>query len=600
MADLIDVEIEGLSRFREIGSGGFSTVYAAWDEGFQRWVAVKVLPKLDDDGRRRFDRERALMGQLDDLPNVVTPFGSGYTASGDGYLVMEYVAGDSLRAVLDRRGSLSIDESIEYILPIIDAAGEGHRRGILHLDIKPANILLTADDIPKLADFGIGATRDATTTVAAFTLAHAAPESFADGFDRQDERSDLYALASTLYTLIRGRPPFAVDGQDSTRAHMMRILSHSPPPIGRPELDEFFAVGLAKEPDDRFQSAAELESAVRSLRAASEPTFRPTAPQPASTATIYSDSTLGSDSTIGSDSADDRADAAAHLLGDDAMSGYPDERVLELRSQLRTKRRSAAQLVPAAALLLLGVGGGVVLFADSNPSSEAAGSPTETILVGESTNPPTPPVSIPPPGGGATPTGAAGPGSTAPGPGSFSIGQLKLGLLEISDLPAGWTDEGDQTVTASEADLPCGAPFAWTEDTSSAQALGTFLAPDDVSNVEHTVWAMDEWVAADFFIQAGVTPPCDGDVERGIVPSPPVGDFGTQTIVYSVETVLSGEVSGRSTTVLTRCDGLISRLVITSTDESPEIDELTSGLSAVAYERLVDTAEWENATCPPG
>ncbi|MEL6983069.1 MAG: protein kinase, partial [Actinomycetota bacterium] len=95
-------EVDGLTGLRQIGVGGSSRVYVGVDEAFGRHVAVKVLHQLDDKGRRRFDRERQLMGRFDGHPHVITPYRSGYTADGSAYLVMEHAANGSLQDHLDR------------------------------------------------------------------------------------------------------------------------------------------------------------------------------------------------------------------------------------------------------------------------------------------------------------------------------------------------------------------------------------------------------------------------------------------------------------------------------------------------------------------
>jgi serine/threonine protein kinase len=252
----IELGIDGLSDFVEIGAGGFSTVYYAHEHGFGRRVAVKILHAIDDHGRRRFERELNLMGQLADRPNVVTPYRFGYTDTGAPYLVMEYVAGGSLRQIVDRQQPVDPKLSVGYILPVAGALGRAHQVGILHRDIKPDNILLTVDGVSKLTDFGISGIREATATQRAYTLAHTPPETFAD-VDLRDERSDLYSLASTLYTVIMGRTPFAsLDGSDAFEGFIARIVHNPVPPTGLDPIDRFLAVAMAKDPADRYQTAS--------------------------------------------------------------------------------------------------------------------------------------------------------------------------------------------------------------------------------------------------------------------------------------------------------------------------------------------------------
>jgi len=176
----IDLGIDDLERFEKIGSGGFATVYSAWDLAFRRAVAVKVF-KIDDASvRRSFERERGFMGQLSNHPNVVTPYRYGFTSDDSYYIVMELMTGGSLQSLLDENGPVSFDQSVEYLLPIVSALDHAHSQGVLHKDVKPGNILLSATGEPKLTDFGISTLRESTATQVSFTLAHTAPETFSD------------------------------------------------------------------------------------------------------------------------------------------------------------------------------------------------------------------------------------------------------------------------------------------------------------------------------------------------------------------------------------------------------------------------------------
>jgi Protein kinase domain/WD domain, G-beta repeat len=262
----VELGDDQLQHLRVIGAGGFATVYAAWDAPFQRWVAVKVLHSLDEGGRRRFDRERELVGQLSGHPRVVTPYRFGHTRGGAPYLVMEYLDGGSLEALLSERIRLGWAEAISYATAVGEALEHAHGRGVLHRDVKPANVLLASTGA-KLGDFGIAALKESTSTQLAFTLAHCPPEAFSGGFDRRDERSDIYSLASTLYTLITGRAPFQVDGADSQPAYLTRITNHPVPPIDATLAPEPLAAvilqALAKDPTDRPATATDFVAGLR-------------------------------------------------------------------------------------------------------------------------------------------------------------------------------------------------------------------------------------------------------------------------------------------------------------------------------------------------
>ena len=279
----IDLGIDGLSDYKEIGAGGFATVYSALETDVGRRVAVKVLTSIDEAGRRRFNRERLTMGQLTDHPNIVTLFRSGYTSPDNKpFLVMELLAGGSLQDRLETDGAVPWWEAIELILPVAQALGDSHSSGILHKDVKPANVLLSRTGVVKLSDFGIAAIRDATSiSQMAFSLLYTAPETFAatqlaDGeiVDIRDERSDLYSLAATLYALLTGGPPFRA----SSHAGLMReILTVAPAPVGHADLDRFFATALAKDPEQRFPTASHFSAKLRA--------FRPQGPMPPDSAT---------------------------------------------------------------------------------------------------------------------------------------------------------------------------------------------------------------------------------------------------------------------------------------------------------------------------
>ncbi|MCP4965717.1 MAG: protein kinase [bacterium] len=284
MGTEVDLGIEGLSDYREIGRGGFAVVYSALQVAFDRRVAVKVLDAVDDAGVRRFSREQLSMGSVDQHPNIVTPFNSGFTqAGGKPYLVMEYLSGGSLQHRLDVDGPFELHEAIDVIVPIAEALGHSHSSGVLHKDVKPANILVSSTGVVKLSDFGIAAIRESTATSAmAFSAPYTAPETFGTpdpaapgqehSGDPRDERSDLYSLAATLYALIVGRTPFDSETNNTPAGYMARILTQPVTPIGLPTLDMFLVSALAKIPGDRPATAAQFITELNSIRSASSDT----------------------------------------------------------------------------------------------------------------------------------------------------------------------------------------------------------------------------------------------------------------------------------------------------------------------------------------
>lgn len=261
-----------------IGRGGFGSVYRADDPDHGRQVAIKVLDvELGETERRRFDRERRLMGQLGSHPNIISVFDSGYTDQDEAYIVMELAAEGSVRAELDRRGQFPWDEAVKLMAPIATAVAAAHARGIVHRDIKPDNILIDDYGNPRLTDFGIAAlTSGATSTQAASaTLAHAAPEVL-DG-KQGTEATDVYALASTLHTLIAGVPPFMRSADEGLGVMMRRIMAEPPPdlrPLGVPEhVARAIEQALEKDPDDRPFTAESFAAAISAapIRSSTDP-----------------------------------------------------------------------------------------------------------------------------------------------------------------------------------------------------------------------------------------------------------------------------------------------------------------------------------------
>ncbi len=248
-----------------VGRGGMGVVLRAFDDKLHRVVAIKALaPQLATSGsaRQRFVREaRATAAVTHD--NVIA-IHAVEDAGPVPYLVMQFVEGCTLQQKLDRAGPLPVQEILRLGIGIADGLAAAHRHGLVHRDVKPANVLLeNSVERVKITDFGLArAADDASLTrsgVIAGTPAYMSPEQ-ADG-GRLDHRSDLFSLGSVLYALCTGHAPFRVD---TAMAVLRRVCDDTPRPIREinPEIPEWLADLVAKlqakDPGQRFATAAEV------------------------------------------------------------------------------------------------------------------------------------------------------------------------------------------------------------------------------------------------------------------------------------------------------------------------------------------------------
>ncbi|MCB1006180.1 MAG: protein kinase, partial [Acidimicrobiales bacterium] len=203
-------------------------------------------------------------------PHVVAVYDSGVTESGHLWLAMEYMPKGSLGDGLSSDAVLTWEGAATVGIQVAGALAAAHAAGTLHRDLKPENVLLDVFGEAKLSDFGIAAVdgaRRTTTGVASFTVAHVAPEVLRG--HRQDERTDVYGLASTLSTLLAGRTPFAGDPDEPVAAAMMRVLETPPPRLGPPvppALADLLVAGLAKDPAERPESAVAFGEALQAVQ----------------------------------------------------------------------------------------------------------------------------------------------------------------------------------------------------------------------------------------------------------------------------------------------------------------------------------------------
>ena len=262
-----------------LGAGGMGEVYRARDTRLDRIVAIKVLPEhlaATPEARQRFEREARAVSALNH-PHICTLFDVG-SQDGTEYLVMEYLEGDTLAARLEK-GPLPFEQVLKIGIEVADALDKAHRQGIVHRDLKPGNVMLTKSS-SKLLDFGLAKAVD-STPVSSLTLplgspAGGKPLTYAgtvvgtfqymspEQIEGQevDTRSDIFALGALLYEMATGRRAFAGRTQASVVA---AVLASEPKPISSlqpmapPALDRVVKICLAKDPDDRWQTAHDLK-----------------------------------------------------------------------------------------------------------------------------------------------------------------------------------------------------------------------------------------------------------------------------------------------------------------------------------------------------
>ncbi|HVD49225.1 MAG TPA: Stk1 family PASTA domain-containing Ser/Thr kinase [Gaiellaceae bacterium] len=263
---LIGTVFDGRYRIiRKLGAGGMADVYLAEDQELGRNVAIKILNDrhaADDSFIERFRREAKNAAGLSH-PNIVSIYDRG-EAEGTYYIAMEYLEGRSLKELIVSRGPAPIKVSIDYARQILAALAAAHRRGIVHRDIKPHNVLVNPEGRLKVTDFGIarsGASQMTEVGSIIGTAQYLSPEQ-ARGAP-VDQTSDLYSVGVVLYEMLTGQVPFT---GDTPLEIAMKHLSEVPKPPSelRPEvphdLDLIVLRALAKDPAERYQSAEEMDA----------------------------------------------------------------------------------------------------------------------------------------------------------------------------------------------------------------------------------------------------------------------------------------------------------------------------------------------------
>ncbi len=245
----------------ELGRGGMGAVYEVTHPNFPRRLALKLLHEAaaDEEGLLRFAREGQLLAQVRHR-NVLPVHDMGRSPHGP-FIVTDLVEGESLRAVVSR-GPLPPREAARLAQAVGDALVTCHAAGVLHRDLKPENVLLQPDGTPMLLDFGLareqGSQRLTQSGQFLGTPAYVAPEQAAG---QSDERTDVYGLGATLYTLLTGKPPFT--GTNHVRV-VTKVMSEDPPwpseedPTFPRDLEAIVRVAMSKEPNDRYTTVRDL------------------------------------------------------------------------------------------------------------------------------------------------------------------------------------------------------------------------------------------------------------------------------------------------------------------------------------------------------
>ena len=255
------------ARFRleeQIGSGGMSTVYRAYDTTLERWVAIKLMHRDisdDPDQLERFRREARAVARLNH-PHVVTVIDFGED-DGRPYIVLEFVEGETLKQRIRRLGRLPVGEAVAYAIEIGRALSAAHAERLVHRDVKPQNVLIDQEGRGKVTDFGIARSLEAHGLTATGrvlgTTDYVSPEQ-ALGHE-VTEQSDVYSLGVVLYEMLIGEPPFKAESQVAVA---MKHVQQPMPDVQRlrPDVSSALAAvvdrSTAKELQNRYASAADL------------------------------------------------------------------------------------------------------------------------------------------------------------------------------------------------------------------------------------------------------------------------------------------------------------------------------------------------------
>jgi len=274
---MIGQTISHYKILEKLGEGGMGVVYKAEDTKLKRTVALKFLPPeltRDEESRERFIHEAQAASALQHN-NICTIHDIDETEDGQSFICMAYYEGETLKKKI-ARGPLPVQQSVDTAIQIAEGLAKAHRQGIVHRDIKAANLMVTSDGVVKIVDFGLaklaGKTRVTKTGTTVGTAAYMSPEQ-ARG-EGVDHRTDIWSLGVVLHEMLTGQVPFKGDYE---QAVVYSILNEKPEPVtglrtGVPmELERLVDKAMAKSPGERYQHVDEMLVDLRALRKKTEP-----------------------------------------------------------------------------------------------------------------------------------------------------------------------------------------------------------------------------------------------------------------------------------------------------------------------------------------
>lgn len=339
---------------RELGRGGFGAVYRAWDMNLNKHCAVKENLETSPEAQRQFTREAIVLANLShpNLPRVTDHF---ILPEQGQYLVMDFVEGEDLVSVIRRQGVVPPEQAVTWVVQVAEALEYLHSRTppVVHRDIKPANIRITLDNRAVLVDFGlvkVSAPHAKTTLGArAVTPGYAPPEQYGQG--STDERTDIYALGATLFSLVTGKDPVeSVQRMVGTLQPAAQSLNPAVPSA----LSQVIERAMSVYPEQRYQSAGEFKAALLQAMAASA-AAQPAFPGRGSTVLVSPGGEMPSAAPTPAFSTPRSPVAGTVVVGERPLPGSAPTDWAPPAAPPAASRRSGANL-------WLGVGGGILLL----------------------------------------------------------------------------------------------------------------------------------------------------------------------------------------------------------------------------------------------